>query len=49
MNMSKSLILIVLVISLFFLLDCADAQVREGPTLRILYTGDTWGYIVPSG
>ncbi len=30
-------------------LGCAGAQVERGDRLRILYTGDTWGFLVPTG
>ncbi len=32
-----------------FFMGCAGAQVRPGERLRVLYTGDTWGAINPSG
>jgi len=32
-----------------FCLGCAGAQVKTGDRIRILYSGDTWGTLVPTG
>ncbi len=39
---------VLLVVALSFL-GCAGAQVRPGDRLTVVYTGDTWGTLVPSG
>ncbi len=47
--MRKRWILALLVVFSAFFLGCVAPQVGPGSRMTILCTGDTWGFLVPTG
>ncbi len=47
--MRKWIALVILVLFSSFSVGCAGTQVKKGERLHVLFTGDTWGHLVPTG